>query len=95
MIVVDQDKEILINFDNVELITVNDDEPVIVANLVSNTEVELGEYKSKERANEVLQKIIKLYEQDTYYREIPLGNGVYSRKELNHPLPKVFEMPEE
>lgn len=63
MIIVSQDKESIINFNNV--IGIMTDKGVIDAIVASGSNgescAELGKYKTQERAKEVLQEIIKEY----------------------------------
>ena len=99
MIIVSQDKSVIVNFNNVEAIEIGNIEEnqckgTIYARLVSDYFYKIGEYKTEERAKQVLQEIIELYRKDTFYKETQIDSGVYSRKEINHPLPKVYEMPE-
>lgn len=92
MIIVSQDKEIIINFDNVQAINVHyqnkkqvcawfnvDEDP--------NGSVVLGEYKTEERAKEVLQEIITAYRD---YRTAECDGYTNVLQET-----AVFEMPEE
>ena len=66
MIIVSQDKEVIVNFDNVENIWINN--PLennegkfeIRAETYSNNML-IGEYKTEERAKEVLQEISNWY----------------------------------
>ena len=69
MIIVNQDKDMIINFDNVVKIFVKkycDDKPEIYCRTIHDIEVFLGEYQTEERAKEVLQEIIKLYGADIW-----------------------------
>lgn len=92
MIIVSQDKDLIVNFDNVEAIILGN--PIkdehgfckIIALVTSNNNCTLGKYATEERAKEVLQEIIKVYKfynGKTYYVEDVhnlLGdyeNGVY------------------
>lgn len=92
MIIVSQDKSKIINFENLEVIGIgnsleNDDGNFqILIETTSDNEMTIGEYKTEERAKEVLQEIIKgykFYNGKTYYVEDVhnlLGdyeNGVY------------------
>lgn len=62
MIIVSQDKETIVNFNNVDLIQIveNRDNFGIEAN-VSHTIVYLGNYFKQNRAKEVLQEILEEY----------------------------------
>lgn len=71
MIIVSQDKNIVVNFDNVANINIEkcynestreDDFTFdILVFIVSSGFVRIGKYKTKERAKEVLQEIIKCF----------------------------------
>ncbi len=56
MIIISQDRTVIINFDNIHLITKNDDSPYIFAR-TSVAEVMLGKYKTDQRALEVLNSL--------------------------------------
>lgn len=69
MIIVSQDKDEIINFDNISSIVINDawdDKPgqVIIATDVRGNKHTLGYYKSEERAKEVLDWIVTCYTGD-------------------------------
>ena len=65
MIIVNQEKTYLVNFNNVCQVTlaVNEEETeyAIVVQTVDKEEIIMGTYKTEERAKEVLQEIIKSY----------------------------------
>ena len=63
MIIVSQDKEEIVNFDNVESIWIDEDyeEKEFTIEATADTNSTLGCYKTKERAKEVLQDIVKHY----------------------------------
>lgn len=91
MIIVGQDKDIILNFENIDMIFVGNPLDTdngkfqIIANAISNNELRLGCYKTEERAKEVLQEItnaIKCWED--FKGEIP------------HDTPNFkYEMPKE
>ena len=97
MIIVGQDKDIILNFNNTESIAIlnpledNDGMFRVCAITPSDNEYTLGKYKTEERAKEVLQEIIKVYKfykGKTYYVEDEkklLGKYEYG----------VYEMPVE
>lgn len=68
MIIVGQDKDIILNFNNTESIAIlnpledNDGMFRVCAITPSDNEYTLGNYKTEERAKEVLQEIISRYE---------------------------------
>lgn len=63
MLIFEQDKEIILNFDNVSEITVGSalGGKNIVAVCNNGDNVKIGTYETSERAKEVLQEIIKSY----------------------------------
>ena len=65
MIIVSQDKTKIVNFDNLTQIYITQDEEetatFIRYETVDSLYDDLGEYKTEERAKEVLQEIIKSY----------------------------------
>ena len=65
MIIVSQDEKSIINFDNLTQIYITQDEEetatFIRYETVDSLYDDLGEYKTEERAKEVLQEIIKSY----------------------------------
>ena len=84
MIIVDQEKEIIINFNNVEMIGINPDCKNEIFCTFSDGAEEMGTYSTEERAKEVLQEIISKYRQ--------------WNKDANNAvtiMPKVYEMPKE
>lgn len=56
MIIISQDRTTIINFDNVHLITKNDDSPYIFAR-TNVAEVMIGKYETEERALAVLNSL--------------------------------------
>lgn len=91
MIIVSQDKRMIINFDNIVGIVIrkNTDENLYQVQCKSENEKNkriLGKYKTEERAKEVLEEIIELYMKcncDSY------GAG------FGYVANTVFEMPAE
>ena len=90
MIIVSQDKTKIVNFDNLIQIYITQDEEE-TANFIRYESVDslyddLGEYKTEERAKEVLQEIINSYldcNEQNYLAEFAYVKN------------KVFEMPTE
>ena len=68
MIIVSQDKSVILNFDNTEAIAIlnplenNEGMFKVCAITPSDNEYTLGKYTTEERAKEVLQQIISRYE---------------------------------
>ncbi len=66
MIIINQDKDKVVNFDNVGIIWIDDNvldktEPMFrICADTGNTDVALGDYKTEERAAEVLEEIVKV-----------------------------------
>ena len=94
MIIVSQDKDLILNFKNIDAIGIgnpleNDDGLFkILASTTSDNEYTLGKYKTEERAKEILQEIINLYKKT----DCVIGIGDSLKQVVN--LPKIFEMPE-
>ena len=93
MIIVSQDKDKIVNFDNLTQIYITRDEEetatFIRYETVDSLYDDLGEYKTEERAKEVLQEIMKRYlEIKCFYN---------SKYEVMQAIeqPKVYEMPVE
>ena len=84
MIIVSQDKEEIINFDNITKIAQKDGKIGISNKVFDSNYEEIGKYKTKERAEEVLQEIISKYSE--YAIDEHKAVSVF---------PKVYEMPEE
>lgn len=91
MIIVSQDKTKIVNFDNLIQIYITQDEEE-TANFIRYESVDslyedLGEYKTEERAKEVLQEIIKSYRD---YRTAECDGYTNVLQET-----AVFDIPEE
>lgn len=91
MIIENQDKTKIVNFDNLTQIYITQDEEetatFIRCETVDSLYDDLGEYKTEERAKEVLQEIIKAYR---YYRTAECDGYTNVLEET-----AVFEMPKE
>ena len=91
MIIESQDKTKIVNFDNLTQIYITRDEEetatFIRYETVDSLYDDLGEYKTEERAKEVLQEIIKSYR---YYRTAECDGYTNVLEET-----AVFEMPKE
>lgn len=61
MIIVNQDKTVVVNMNNIDTICVNDDKPEIATSTIGRRAILLGEYKTRERAKEILQEIVTVY----------------------------------
>lgn len=98
MIIVEQEKTYLINFDNVGQITLAIDEEgkeyAVIAQTIDKEEIVMGIYKTEERAKEVLQEIVKAY---TSMQILPFLQANISDNIYGKDLSKVvaYEMPKE
>lgn len=88
MMILEQEKEIILNFDNVSAITIDSalDGKNIVAVCNDKSAVTIGTYETSERAKEVLQEIIKSYRD---YRTAECDGYTNVLEET-----AVFEMPQ-
>ena len=97
MIIVNQDKTAIINFDCISGITLSEDglHIGVTDNWGLDTFVDIGTYKTEERAKEVLQEIIKKYSE---YLELQGGPAILQGQSDVQPnifiLPKIYKMPE-
>lgn len=90
MIIVHQNKTVIMNFNNTNYIAISDDEPLIFARTNNNSEIILGRYKTREKAKEVLQEIVNAYVDSKKSKELQKVFG-YSVIPSN----TYYEMPEE
>lgn len=90
MIIVSQDKTKIVNFDNLTQIYITQDEEetatFIRYETVDSLYDDLGEYKTEERAKEVLQEIIHIYGE---------CNASCASTGYGYVKNKVYEMPKE
>ena len=88
MIIVSQDRDLIINFDNVTVIGIAQNNSKEIDSItVDKEEQYLGEYKTEERAKEVLAEIIKSYRD---YRTAECDGYTNVLQET-----AVFDIPEE
>lgn len=96
MIIISQDKTLIMNFSNVCFIATDEEwENTIIARTDNNTTI-LGSYKTKERAKEVLNEIINCYAHTEQYKCFS-NNSLENRVILNE-LTKgsfIYGMPKE
>lgn len=100
MIIVSQDKESIVNYENIEVLGIgnplenNNAKFGIIANVISDNQYILGEYKTEKRAKEVLQEIINNYANSQI---VKLPNMQYEKPIYIKQLSKFicYEMPEE
>lgn len=101
MIIVSQDKTKIVNFDNLTQIYITQDEEekatFIRYETVDSLYDDLGEYKTEERAKEVLQEIVAIYQMSKIYKcseiKIQANTAVEALKMKQQPF--KFEMPKE
>ena len=103
MIIVSQDKTKIVNFDNLTQIYITQDEEetetFIRCETVDSLYDDLGEYKTEERAKEVLQEIYTYKAMFEFYKSNPMNKGLH--EEIVNDLDKdnvlfdVYEMPED
>lgn len=88
MIIVNQDRDKIVNFGNLTQVYIIQDEEKIACFIrfetVDSLYDDLGEYKTEERAKEVLQEIVSKYKATLY-------NSKTNETVVN--VPKVYEMP--
>ena len=70
MLILSQDKTNIINFDNVKWICIDSSDNTVNINIDYVGNVPIAEYKTEERAKEVLQEIIECYKKYQVY-EMP------------------------
>lgn len=93
MIIVSQDRDLIINFDNVTVIGIAQNNSKEIDSItVDKEEQYLGEYKTEERAKEVLAEIIKSYRD---YRTAEGDGYTDSCNKFVLQETAVFEMPED
>lgn len=76
MIIISQDKDAVINFDNIQLCRINQD-GIVYALLNDNDSIRLGEYESEGRAQELLEDIVRRYEDCNKYNSGFVANKIY------------------
>lgn len=100
MIIVSQDKELILNFGNIDVIGIgnpleNDDGMFkVLASTTSDNEYTIGKYSTEERAKEVLQEIVKQYKNlITSYKkgrsDYPIETLMFNRNVYEMPVEKV------
>ena len=83
MIIVNQNKKVIMNFNNTNYIAINDNDPTIYARTNNDSEIILGRYKTRERAKEIFEEI-QVASSDFKYFEISFNaSGAY-------PFPQYF-----
>ncbi len=97
MIIISQDKETIINFESITRISIIPPvEQEYKYSIAINGCLDLGYYKTKERAKEILQEIEKTY---SSYLSLSGGPAKMKGQMDIQPnifnIPKVYKMPEE
>ncbi len=100
MIIVSQDKEKIVNFDNLTQVYITQDEEetayFIRYETVDSLYDDLGKYETEERAKEVLQEIVSKY---SSYLKLKGGPAILRGQMDVQPnisnIPKVYYMPED
>lgn len=92
MIIVNQDKNAILNFDNTTTIKTEEQREnyTIVARVNNGHIATLGEYATEERAKEVLQEILKYYNSLKRKSVYAIGDGNFTFSEKFY-----YEMPKE
>ena len=91
MIIISQDKTEIINFNNVESIWIcSDEEGIFTIEATADTNTSLGEYRTEERAKEVLEEIVNTFSirgvQNTSYEYADIA--VKIRQYAKYEMPK-------
>lgn len=104
MLIVSQEKDAIINFNNIANLVVIENNIVSICNIEESTGITIAEYKTEKRAKEVLQEIINVYKKVVMKVEIRGMNKqrvsiglppVNPKTSINPYIPKVYEMPKE
>jgi hypothetical protein len=104
MIIVSQDKRMIINFDRINFIQfskVSEKECIIEMNYGDCDTSIIAKYKTEERAKEVLQEIIDLISEDEFYHikksQLNSLDDLEEPKYIIRPVmkSKVYEMPKD
>lgn len=91
MIIVSQDKTEIVNFNNIESIWIcSDEEGIFTIEATADTNTSLGEYKTEERAKEVLNEIIEHYNSLKRKSVYAMGDSGFTFEEKFY-----YEMPKE
>ena len=85
MIIVSQGKTAHINYDNIEVTYLLKKDDKIQINMRGNYDYTIGEYKTKERAKEVVQEIVENYRK----------NIIHGSSSCFGSTKVVYEMPED
>lgn len=96
MLIVSQNKDTIMNFDNIEILGIgnpledDDGKFKILANTTSDSQYTLAKYDTEERAKEILKEMVKEYE------NVKAIFDCTTRRIKNYiNKPKVYKMPKE
>lgn len=93
MIILSQNRKEIINFDNVNLIRVQDDGSIVTYDNTYNEQAGvssvLGKYETEKRAKEILQEILWEFGASEMYR------SMYETTDLLFKKMAMYQMPEE
>ena len=81
MIIVNQDRDEIVNFENINNIFIFYDNEVRACGNVDGNIYTLGRYETKERAKEVLQEIVERYRHQTNKHHFTEVDNVYEMPE--------------
>lgn len=98
MIIVDQDKNNVINYDNVKSLWIDDNvlDKTNTTFYINADDDFLGEYETEERAKEVLKEIVEKYSSYLELKgSVALMQGGMNIQPNIFNIPKVYEMPTE
>lgn len=103
MIIVSQDKDTMINFDNIEILGIgnpledDDGRFKILANTTSDSQYTLARYDTEERAKEVKKEIRTAYSNFSYFKNATKEGKDYIINLLKHKYEQfdIYEMPKE
>lgn len=84
MLIVSQDKNVVVNLDRITEIVVEDNDVIITDDIYMDYGETIGRYETEERAKKVLQEIV------AKYRQFHLDSNRAATI-----IPKVYEMPQE
>lgn len=105
MRIVNQDKTMILNFENIEVIGIgnplenNDGKFKILVETTSDNQYPIAEYETEERAKEVLQEIVKQKAMFALFRTAPTGGKEQTEMLEKFAQKKIildtYEMPKE
>lgn len=94
MLIVSQERDTIINFDNIEILGIgnpledDDGKFKILANTTSDSQYTMARYDTEERATKVFEEII-----NKYLEYASVSNAIGDIKQV-YTIPKVYLMPE-